>query len=176
MIKSVHKDITDDQIRDSLSDCYPGIQIQRLFKNQTMLNSLKVIFTDSEQLQHAVDNKVHFLNMRYQLEKFSSSLQPVRCFSYQKFHNTVAKFCEYKTRCGFCAGNHNSQKWLSKDDTTRHKCTNCACNHPSSYTICQSYKDQVNKAKLNIKNPMIAIKRGKAVNRDGCYSSQLTCA
>ena len=141
IIKHVHRDITDNQIDEYLQQEYIGAKAMRLSKNGNILNTVKIQFASSEQLKIAMTKGLLIHPQFFQVLEFKSSanVEPIQCYNCQKFHRTVAKFCENATKCSYCSEGHESRNCLQKEMTANHKCANCNDNHSSNSKTCAIY-------------------------------------
>ena len=60
-------------------------------------------------------------------EIFRSGFRMMQCFNCQKYGH-IAKNCTADSKCGQCAGGHNTKACLGKQEA---RCTNCSRKHPA---------------------------------------------
>lgn len=81
-----------------------------------------------------------------QCKRFSKEERMTQCFKYQHYGH-VAKLCQNKTKCGYCAENHHSEDCTYKTMLNHQKCAVCLCSGHESWSLnCKSRKEQKLKA------------------------------
>ncbi|KAI0993775.1 hypothetical protein K3495_g14409 [Podosphaera aphanis] len=94
--------------------------------------SLIVWFDRAEQADLAITKGMMW---RYELkatEIFRSGFRLMQCFNCQKYGH-ISKTCSAPSKCGHCAGDHNTRTCPGKQDT---RCCNCGRKHEAWNQIC----------------------------------------
>ena len=153
-VRDVHKDISESEIDACLQKEYPGAKSIRLKKEGAMLNSIKIIFQSCAQLKQSMVNGIFVHPQHFQVQEFktASNSEPIRCFKCQKFHNTVAAFCENIQKCCFCSESHRSDVCPDKENSDKYICCNCGKNHCSNNKSCEKYMEAKDRILINRHN------------------------
>jgi hypothetical protein len=78
-------------------------------------------------------------------ELFEAGCKLTQCFKCSAFGH-VARACRNKTRCGFCAGGHNTQTCNKKEAPgAKPKCANCTQGHEAWASNCSIRKKEIHR-------------------------------
>ncbi|KAI1005374.1 hypothetical protein K3495_g2840 [Podosphaera aphanis] len=95
-------------------------------------SSLIVWFDRAEQADIAISKGIMWKFELKATEIFRSGFRLMQCFNCQKYGH-IAKVCTANSKCGNCAGEHNTRVCPGKQDV---RCSNCARKHKAWDQIC----------------------------------------
>ena len=109
----------------------PGIKIQRAVwlkktkETEKTAGSMIVWFEKAEHADTAITKGIMWKYELKTTEIFRSGFRTTQCFNCQRFGH-IAKSCTVGSKCGQCAGAHNTKECKGKHDA---RCSNCGRNH-----------------------------------------------
>ena len=142
IIKGVPKELTEQEIQNSLNEQFDGSKGTRFVKRDTtVLGTVKIVFKTDDDVQKALEHGL-FIDMIYYSPSLfiQKEIQIIRCFKCQKFGH-VSPNCKSETKCGHCSGEHSFQNCENKTETP--KCANCGGIHPANSQSCDAYQRQL---------------------------------
>ena len=133
--KHVDKELTDEELNASVHSTFPEAKCQRLRKDGTILNTVKIIFKTQQDLSKATEFGIFIGHYAVKVEPEKPTVRYVQCRNCWSFGH-VKKFCPHDKRCSHCgnAAQHEHCDLVQE-------CCNCGGSHSSkNWNECETFQ------------------------------------
>ena len=115
--------------------------------SDTPLRTVKVIFKNQEDFNHALENGVAIGNVIHKVEKLKNSRRVMQCFKCKGFGHPSYQ-CLNQPRCKYCGDTHKDDQCTHKDLHNNPFCCNCKGSHIATSALCPVYKERVQRRSM----------------------------
>ena len=142
MIKNIYTEEGEDAITNDIAEKYPGAKAD-VFKRHdgTFMGTIKVQFSDEEQMNKATTERFRLLGQRYYMEEYQPKPRVIKCNRCQRFGH-IGRLCRSrKPKCGNCCSeDHETKDCLV--EAASYKCAHCSGNHSTGSKECEVWKSK----------------------------------
>ena len=133
-----------EKLRESLIDPKDIFRFNKKGTNEPSLN-VKVSLGSSKEKERLLKDGFCIYSQRFRVVEGKIAPNVTQCFKCQKYGHPFFECKAANSTCLRCAGNHRlSDCTVAKESA---KCSNCNGNHAASFKGCQTYKEEVKKAR-----------------------------
>ena len=144
IIKHVYLDDDEDEeaVAANIEENYPGATAE-LFKrpDDTFMGTIKVKFSDTEQMNKAKNERFTLFRHRYYMETYQPKARVINCKRCQKFGHIVRLCRSRKPKCGNCCSEEHETKDCEVEEIN-FKCAHCGGNHSTGNRKCEVWKSK----------------------------------